>query len=336
MHFSRDHLTSVLISGCTLLAALWLVAAHFNRGFKQAYDLTFDDFADFQPALEGCTIEKLPRASPDATDANIVAFILASPPSALSGLDRQGSQQGSMPDPRSPNTTHNLPSRFLVRLVHGYSMPMCMKRKSYTVEKIQDHEVRSTTDPKLLSAFKMAGNSGSPITDNGATEAPRIPPSYPFPVQLWRLTSSVGDVAYWVTTMIRSGDFEPTKEDICSMRYPVVNYPDDPNWTPRGLSLETLKNPRDAFWCWFNSRWDGSGWDVLTFLGLRPGAAGSAELLSYMTIVNIESSDAQTHAVDEALMRHAAMLKEFQKWRGNAAGSPQAVPPLPAAAEPFR
>ena len=327
MHFSRDHLTSALISGCTLLTALWLVAAHYNRGFKKAYDLTFDDFADFQPALEGCAIEKLPRASPDATDANIVAFVLVSSPSALSGLDRQGSQQGSMPDPRSPNTTHNLPSRFLVRLVHGYSMPMCMKRKSYTVEKIQDHEVRSTTDPKLLSAFKMAGGGGSYPLPLG---------SYPFPVQLWRLTSSVGDVAYWVTTMIRSGDFEPTKEDICSMRYPVVNYPDDPNWTPRGLSMETLKNPRDAFWCWFNSRWDGSGWDVLTFLGLRPGAAGSAELLSYMTIVNVEPSDDHARAVEEALMRHAAMLREFQTWRGNVARSPQTVPLLPAAAEPFR
>ncbi len=100
------------------------------------------------------------------------------------------------------------------------------------------------------------------------------------------------------------------------MRYPVVNYPDDPNWIPRGLSLADLKTPREAFWSWFNSKWDGSGWDVLAFLGLRPRAAGSEELLSYMTIVNVEPSSDHARAVEEALTRHAAMLREFRKWRG--------------------
>jgi len=355
---SRHHLVSGLMAFCAVLVAAWLLLAHFNPRAERPYGLRYDDFAEFVPAVTGWDIQKQPRASQIETDANIVAFSLARVPAAeLSVISHRLSVAGDSTDHRSPLTDHppsssstdhglvrhSSPSdggslitdhRFYVRLVHGYSMPMCMKRKSYVVEKIQDHKVTAVTDPRLRSAFTVLNPESriqNPESGNNSTiqqlatasslpstinhQPSTIPPSYPLPVQLWRLTSAGGEVSYWATTMIREGDFKATREDICSMPYPRVDFPDDPNWTPRGFSRKWLKNPREEFRIWFHSKWDGANWDVLAFLRLRPTASPSEELLSYMTLVHVSGKAGQAQAVADVLAVHQAMLGQLQAWR---------------------
>jgi len=203
--------------------------------------------------------------------------------------------------------------RFFVRLVHGYNMPMCMKIKYYTVGKIQDRGIRAVTDPKLQSAFKIQDPPAG--EEKSSVQNPTL--SVEFPFQLWRLTSGAGTVSLWVTTMIRAGDFAPTREDICSMAFPRVETPDDPNWVPRGLTREDLKHPVSSFQRWWRSRWDGARWDVLTLLRLRRPVSGSEELLSYVTRSVVPDVTPANEAVvlQDLLTTHAAVLRELQQWR---------------------
>ena len=76
MRYTREQLVPGFIIGCTLLVAAWLALAHFSGRFIKPYELTFEDFVDFQPAIEGWEVQKLPAASQSAVDANIVAFSL--------------------------------------------------------------------------------------------------------------------------------------------------------------------------------------------------------------------------------------------------------------------
>ncbi len=253
----------------------------------KGYSLTTRALAGFQPVVPGWTVRVKSIDAENPTDPNIM------------GMELAGEAASGGPAPR-----------FFVRLVHGYNMPMCMKIKYYTVEKIQDHGIRSVSDPKLQSAFRS-----SPQQPNNLTTQQQ--PSSRLPLQLWRLTSGAGTVSLWVTTMIRAGDFEPTREDICSMAFPRVETPDDPNWVPRGLTREDLKHPVSSFQRWWRSRWDGARWDVLTFLRLRRPVSGSEELLSYVTRSVVPDVTPANEAVvlQDLLTTHAAVLRQLQQWR---------------------
>lgn len=115
--------------------------------------------------------------------------------------------------------------------------------------------------------------------------------------------------------MIRSGNFEPTQTDICTMAFPRIDIPDDPNWIPRGLAFDDVKHPGAAFSRWFHSRWDGARWDVLTFLRLRKPARTSGELLSYVSIMERGADAGLENGLDELLTVHEGMLAEFRNWR---------------------
>jgi hypothetical protein len=337
----RQHIVSGLMVFCTLLAAFWLVMSWSSRRSYDSFTLTPEKMATFHPALEGWDVRALPITRDDLIDANIAAYSLVRDSSSPVINNRQ-------PIPNN---------RFLVRLVHGYNMPMCMKMKYYTVEKILDYKVRPVADPKLRSAFRNAKtiNDGTgekreenSIEQKNAKDAKgeelgsagggeehsslrssrtsvqnpilftSVPAGYPLPIQLWRLTSSVGTVSIWATTMIQSDDFSPTEDDICSMAFPRIDIPDDPNWVPRGLAWDDLRHPKAAFMRWFRSRWDGARWDVLTFLRLRRPVRTSEELLSYVTLIEVVAEN-NTNAIDirELLEAHGTMLKELQGWRNS-------------------
>jgi hypothetical protein len=294
----RQHIVSGLMVFCTLLAAFWLVMSWSSRRSYDSFTLTPEKMATFHPALEGWDVRALPITRDDLIDANIAAYSLVRDSSSSVINNRQ-------PIPNN---------RFLVRLVHGYNMPMCMKMKYYTVEKILDYKVRPVADPKLRSAFRNAKT----IYDGTGELFTSVPEGYPLPIQLWRLTSSVGTVSIWATTMIQSDDFSPTEDDICSMAFPRIDIPDDPNWVPRGLAWDDLRHPKAAFMRWFRSRWDGARWDVLTFLRLRRPVRTSEELLSYVTLIEVVAEN-NTNAIDirELLEAHGTMLKELQGWRNS-------------------
>jgi hypothetical protein len=338
MKIIRHYLVPGLLVTCTLLLAFWIGASRLTGKSSEPYDLTAKDFTGYQPMLDGWAIQVLPVVGDGVIDANIAAYTLVRDTSSAYTNNHSPS---TIPAP--------YPSRLLSRLVHGYNMPMCMKMKYYTVEKIQDHQVRAVADPKLRSAFRTIksisreaakrakeGKSGSAeggedpsslrtlrasvqAPDSNSMELMPVPSDYPIPVQLWKLTSSAGTVSYWASTMIRSGDFAPTEEDICSMAFPRIDIPDDPNWIPRGwLALEEVKHPRVAFMRWYHSRWDGARWDVLTFLRLRPPARGSNELISYVTrTVDTLPEGSEDDVSRIVLGVHADMLAELQKWRGS-------------------
>lgn len=326
MHFMkliRTYLVPGLLVSSTLLLAFWLVMAKRSSQWVKGYDLTPKELVGFKPVIPGWSTRMMSMDLENSTDPNILALEL--------------SRDASSSEPAAC---------FVIRLVHGYNMTMCMKIKHYTVEKIQDHGVRTVSDPKLQSAFRVVGGGegfrgqgsggvgeGSGFRGQGsgnrsqATDLGQLSTSESIqqlsnstsslPFQLWRLTSSGGVVSLWMTTMIRSGDFATTEEDICSMAFPRVETPDDPNWVPRGLALEDLKHPAASFNRWWHSRWDGARWDVLTFLRLRPPVYGSEELLSYVTrsAVPEVTPENEAEVTRDLLKTHTAMLKELQKWR---------------------
>jgi len=172
--------------------------------------------------------------------------------------------------------------RLGIRLVHGYNMPMCMKIKGYRVEPIE-------------GGRRVSG----------------------LPVQVWRVISSTGDTSIWVTTMIRSGDFSVTPVDICSMAFPRVDVPDDPNWIPQGLSWTDLKHPVQTSRTYLRARWNASRTDLLTFLRLRQPAWANQELLTYVSrSISFPVTRAnEAMVIKQVLAGHAAMLKELQRWR---------------------
>ncbi len=290
----RSYLLPALLVASALLLAFWLVMADRSKRSFGGYDLTAREVVGFQSTIPGWTVRKVPMDLENSTDPNILGM----------ELSRKESLPGQGP-------------RFFVRLVHGYNMPMCMKIKYYTVEKLLDHGVRPVSDPKLQSAFRVGGQRAE---GGGQTIDLRLlntSLTTTLPVQLWRLTSSAGTVSLWATTMIRSGDFAVTPEDISSMAFPRVETPEDPNWVPRGLALEDLKHPAASFQRWWHGRWDGARWDVLTFLRLRPPTHGSEELLSYVTrsVAPDVKPENETEVIRDLLNTHVAILKELQKWR---------------------
>ena len=195
------------------------------------------------------------------------------------------------------------PVRLGLRLVHGYNMPMCMKIKGYRVEEVA----------KFLSSQVVEGKiSGDLTTQQFSNSVPRG-----LPVQIWRVISSTGDAAIWITTMIRSGDFTATQVDVCAMAFPRVDIPDDPNWIPQGLGWEEIKHPVQASRKYLRARWNASRTDLLTFLRLRQPAWANEELLTYVSssVAIPVSRENEEMVIQHVLAGHTAMLKELQRWR---------------------
>ncbi len=241
--------------GCMLLVTFWLIAGKLSSKPFKAFDLTATDFSGFTPTVAGMTVQVLPITVRDQAEPNVVSYYARC----------EGSPVG-----------------LILRLVHGYNMPMCMKIKEFQVEPIE-----------------------------------RVKSQDALPIQVWRVISLTGDTSIWITTMIRSGDFATTPVDICSMAFPRVDIPDDPNWIPQGLSLADFKHPIQTLKVFFRARWNASRTDSLTFLRLRQPAWASEELLTY---VSRSASFAVTRenealVIRDVLAGHAAMLKELQRWR---------------------
>ncbi|MEI6168421.1 MAG: hypothetical protein WCS52_14660 [bacterium] len=196
------------------------------------------------------------------------------------------------------------PLGFGFRLVHGYNMPMCMKIKGYRVEEVAKF-------PSSQVAKEIAPSNSTTQQLNNLV--PRG-----LPIQIWRVISSTGDTSIWVTTMIRSGDFAVTPVDVCSMAFPRVDIPDDPNWVPQGFQLADLKHPLQSARLYLRARWNASRTDPLTFLRLRQPAWANEELLTYVSrsLALPVTPENEAMVVRRVVASHAAVLKELQQWRG--------------------
>ncbi len=261
-----------MLLGCVLVVAGWEMMARFSRQPFKPFDLTTSDFVGFQPVLNGRPSAWIPVSTNDPAEPNIVTL--------------QATGSGG--------------SRMLVRLVHGYNMPTCMKLKSYDVVQVADWR---TGSPERTEA---AGRRNTRV-----------------PVQVWRLTAPGGSVSLWVSTMLRAGDFCALGEDIRLMAFPRVDTPDDPRWIPQGVTADALRHPVAAVRGWFRARWNSSRTDLLTFLRLRQPAWASEERLSFVTrsLTPDVTPDNEPEVMRELLGTHCQALEAFQQWRRAAPGS---------------
>ena len=258
-HRRRDWIVPGILLLCVILTGIWELMAQASRRPFGPFDLTAADFRGFQPVMEGRLSRMVPVATNDPAEPNIVAMEV-----------RAGGQVT------------------LVRLVHGYNMPTCMRLKSYEITLIPD---------------------GSPT----------LPPRRPLeaPVQVWRLISPDGATSIATTTLLKAGDFSALNEDIRSMAFPRVDSPDDPHWIPRGITRETFRHPAAAGRAWFRSRWNSSRTDLLTFLRLRQPAWASEERLSFV-VASLKppvTPANESAVIREVLSVHHEALSAFQQWR---------------------
>jgi hypothetical protein len=261
---------------------------------------------------------------------------------------------------RTPNTEHSdtpIPrysdTPILVRLVHGYNMPDCMRIKGYKVELLEDRRQRSEVRDQRSEGGgqrtddrrRMTGNSHVPVLDQHSGSsilqysnipASRIlnPASSNTPtlqysnipifqhIQVWRVTSSIGDVTIWITGMLNAGDFSETDIDIRSMAFPRVGIPDNPDWLPRGMTVSGMKHPLTNFHLFLRSKWNTARSDLATFLRLKQPAWASGELLTLVAaspMITLSDGEDRGRVEQLALVRDLAaynfMLAEFQKWR---------------------
>ncbi len=260
----HDWMVPAILVLCALLVGAWELMARVSRRPFRPFDLTAANFQGFQPVLGGCPTRLLPVSTNDPAEPNIVAM----------GV--------SMPGGRS----------MLVRLVHGYNMPTCLKLKSYTVSLVQD---------------ARAGEAPG-VTHQGAAH---------YPVQIWRVTAPGGDVSVWASTVLRAGDFAALPEDIRDLAFPRVDSPDDPRWIPQGITGEALRHPVAAFHGWLRARWNSSRTDWLTFLRLRQPAWASEERLSFV-VRSLAPDVTRANEADvtrSVIAIHNAALAAFQQWR---------------------
>ena len=264
----REVRVAILLVACVALAAFWEVMSTRSRRPFQPFELTTADFETFQPASETWRIERLP-VNPDPVEPNILIL-------------------RSAPQRSAPPALRHAP--LIVRLVHGYNMPDCMRIKHFNVELIAD-----TREGNLDTS------------------------SSPLPYQAWRLTSRHGEVSIWTTTMLRAGDFAATDIDTRSMAFPRIGIPDHPGWFPRGLSLSSLRHPIGNLRIFLRAKWNSSRCDPLTFLGLRQPAWASDELLTLVSthIGPSIAADDESAALRQVLTVHRFMHDQLLEWRGD-------------------
>tara|TARA_B100000809_G_C15128846_1_gene527488 strand:- start:684 stop:1472 length:789 start_codon:yes stop_codon:yes gene_type:complete len=177
----------------------------------------------------------------------------------------------------------------IVRLTHGYNMPDCMRLKQHDVELLEEKR-----DPRL---------------------------------QVWRLFArDTDDLSVWATAMISADDFSGTDIDTRAMPFPRVASVDDPDWTPNGITRDSLKNPIRNLKRFFRHRWNSSRSDLATFLRLKKPAWGSQEMLILVVHAYVPERGNELESDPFALTRqtvldaHAFILAELRDWQGKKGG----------------
>jgi len=269
-----------MLALCALLVAFWEVMSNRSSRPFEAFGMTAADFADFQPGSDDWVATARPVSS-SPIEPNILSYEVR----------------------RHPST--RVPRRMpvLIRLVHGYNMPDCMRIKGFSVELIGDTRRKDqNTDVSRQSEAK--------------TERP-TPNHEPRQYQVWRLTSEIGDVSIWVTGMLRAGDFAETDVDVRSMAFPKIGTPDDPSWLPRGMTPGSLRRPVQSFRTMLRAKWNNARCDLATFLRLRQPAWASEDMLTLVGASGRSSrySGNEEQTAREVLAAHAFLLSEMQKWR---------------------
>ena len=277
----REVAMAIGILFCVVVVGGWEFLAGRSRRPFVPFQITVDDLAGFKPQTNGWHVQQL-QVAPSRIEPNIVSYLLrpATLPERGLGVVK-------------PDATWS--GALLVRLVHGYNMPDCMRIKGYEVELLAD-----------------------------TRHAPR-PEWQNRPIQVWRLTSAAGDPSFWVTSMLRVGDFLETDDDTRSMAFPRIGTPDDPNWLPRGIRLESFRHPIRNFRWLIHAKWNNARCDLGTFLKLKQPAWASDDLLTLVAATEdrIERASQATSALETAVAAHEMMSRSLRAWRTKQWGAQQ-------------
>lgn len=264
---------------CIVLVGGWEFLAGRSRRPFVPFQITAEDLFGFQPQTNGWLGRKLLIPS-SRTEPNILSYLLRPTPLA-----------GDVPGAPQPDSARS--GAVLMRLVHGYNMPDCMRIKGYTVELLTDtrHAPRAEWQNR--------------------------------PLQIWRLTSAAGDVAIWVTSMLRVGDFMETDDSTTDMAFPRIGTPDDPNWLPRGIQLESFRHPVRNFRWLIRAKWNNARCDLATFLKLKQPAWASDDLLTLVaaTEERVERRAQEPAAIEAAVAAHELMSRSLRAWRAEKQGA---------------
>jgi hypothetical protein len=136
-------------------------------------------------------------------------------------------------------------------------------------------------------------------------------------VQIWRITSASGKVSIWMTTMLRTVDFSPTKVDTRDMAFPRIGTPDSPSWQPTGLKWSSFKHPVKNSRNALRSKWNNSRCDLPTFLRLRQPAWASNEMVTLVTEYHGPSVKPaeENFVIKYVLNAHLFMMQQFNAFR---------------------
>jgi hypothetical protein len=193
-----------------------------------------------------------------------------------------------------------------VRLVHGYNMPDCMRFKYYRVELLADTREQeesaggpSASPPGGVSSLLPAGRQ----------------------LQLWRLTSDIGETSIWLTSMIRVGDFGETGVDTRAMAFPRIGTPDPPGWLPEGMTWRGLRHPVASVRLMVRKRWNNAHCDLLAFLRLRKAAWASDDLLTLVAASGggVAPAD-EADVIRQVVAAHGYVWARLRAWRAGASG----------------
>lgn len=280
---SRKELTiAIALVCCMVIISVWQIAAKMASTPFDELKLKPEDFSGFIIKLKQWDA-RLVHMKSSSTEPTVIGYKLS--PKRVAGIES--------------------PAPLFSRIVHGYNMVDCMRIKQYKTELLLDTRFPSEASDQQTRAQQTSDQR--PETRDQQTRTP---------VQVWKITSSIGEASIWVTTMLRSADFASTAVDTRDMAFPRVGAPDDPSWAPTGLKwtsfLHPIKNTRDSI----RSRWNSSRCDLLTFLRLRQPAWASDEMLTMVTEYHGQPVLPKQEEVvmQYTVQAHHAMLNEFQEF----------------------
>jgi hypothetical protein len=284
----REIAFAAILIVCVVVVGAWEFLANRSRRPFEPFQINQADFKGFVPAAPDWTFTSLPLYE-SKLEPNVLAYV--------------GERKGGRPSGHGEAAAWRGP--IMLRLVHGYNMPDCMRIKYFDVQLLQD--------------TRQGG---------GAWGGRRL--------QIWRLTSSSGDVSVWVTSMLRVGDFSETDLDTRSMAFPRVGTPDEPGWMPVGYRLSMLRHPVQTIRQVIQAKWNSARCDLATFLRLRQPAWASDDLLTLVATserTGIRPGE-EPSAIAETVAAHEAMYRQLKQWRDATLAAVEGTSPSGGAGHP--
>jgi hypothetical protein len=289
-----DKRVGVVLAVLVSLTVLFLALSVAHRRPMEGFELRASSFSDFAPNMGAWTMERR-LVSPDPIEPNILCYSVTPRGSAQIGDGLRGGM--------------------ILRLVHGYNVRDCMRIKGYRVEEIrapQAHPPAAENSALGTSTFDLRTKKQEPNAEYRESNTFG---------QLWRMVSSVGVTSLWATAMLRADTFEATDRDVCSMPFPRVGIPDDPDWSPGGITIEGLRHPLANARRVVRAKWNASRSDLLTFLGFRRPTWVQAEWLTLVVAGELEVGSGEDLAAASLLSVRAAFVRELLAWKRDRGGS---------------